>query len=298
MKRLNFSTLMRPLVGVGCVVAGLLLTSCYSSTVSVGELKPNDPVVCVATTHEAHFLGGLIGSPKREAKNYVGTNENYRFKQYVSFADGLLNSVTFGIYSPTTTKYYLPYGAAAVPAFKESIPITFGIRGGLNFSSLSGDDAFDETGTKSGINLGIIFDIPITSEIYFQPGLYYSVKGASDMVVKTHSKSNWTTNKEDLDMKFVEIPLLVSYHYDVKEDVQLQGAIGPYVAYGISSDLFDDNVLSNPDNRLDAGLRLEVGAVYQKHYYAGLGYESGLKDLGSEINARSTNFFINIGYNF
>ena len=86
----------------------LLMQSCYCSTVCVGDMKPDDPAVCVNTVHNPHFIGGLVGGKDIEGKDYVAGKQNYKFKKYHSFVDLLLGSITLGIYTPTTTKIYLP----------------------------------------------------------------------------------------------------------------------------------------------------------------------------------------------
>lgn len=100
---------MKKLVIIGCCVcATLILQSCYCSTVCVGNMKREDPSVCVNTVHNPHFLYGLVGSKDIAGKDYVAGQENYKVKHYRSFVDGLLSSLTGGIYTPTTTKVYLP----------------------------------------------------------------------------------------------------------------------------------------------------------------------------------------------
>ena len=86
----------------------MLITSCQSSSVCVGELKNNDPVVKVKTIHNSFFLDGLLGRKRINATNYTLGQENYKIKNYRSFVDCIVSSVTFGIYTPSTTEIYLP----------------------------------------------------------------------------------------------------------------------------------------------------------------------------------------------
>lgn len=86
----------------------LVLTSCYSSTVCVGDIKKSDDVEHVATVHNAHFLYGLVAKKEVKASKYVGDAKDYKVKRHVSFLDGFLSWITIGIYTPTTTKFYLP----------------------------------------------------------------------------------------------------------------------------------------------------------------------------------------------
>lgn len=86
----------------------VLFCSCQSSSVCVGELKNNDPVVRVKTVHNSFFLYGLLGRKQIKATDYTQGLESYKVKNYRSFVDCVLNGVTFGIYTPTTTEIYLP----------------------------------------------------------------------------------------------------------------------------------------------------------------------------------------------
>ena len=90
------------------VCAAFVLSSCYQASVCVGNMKPNEPAIEVGKVHNPHFIGGLVGSKEVRGKNYVDGEENYKAKHYISFIDGLLSTITFGIYTPSTTKFYVP----------------------------------------------------------------------------------------------------------------------------------------------------------------------------------------------
>ena len=95
------------------ILAGLVVTtmsSCYSVTTCVGTIKADAPAVKVNSVKNHHFLYGLIGvgNTNIEDSKYIGDHKNYKVKKSTSFVDGLLETLTFGIYTPTTTTYYLP----------------------------------------------------------------------------------------------------------------------------------------------------------------------------------------------
>ena len=71
-------------------------------------MKPTEPAVAVGTVHNAHFINGLVGQKTVRGKNYVDGEANYKVKHYISFVDGLLSGITFGLYTPSTTKFYVP----------------------------------------------------------------------------------------------------------------------------------------------------------------------------------------------
>ncbi|MBQ7553448.1 MAG: Bor protein [Bacteroidaceae bacterium] len=95
-----------------CVCMALMMSSCYSSSVCVGNMRPNEPAIEVGKVHNTHLIEGLVGSPEVRAKSYVNGEESYKVKHYISFVDGLLRGVTFGIYTPSTTKFYVPLKSA------------------------------------------------------------------------------------------------------------------------------------------------------------------------------------------
>lgn len=92
-------------LGLGIVLS---LSSCYNSSVCVGDMKVDDPAMEVNSVSNPHFIGGLIGHKKVEASKYVGDAKSYCVKRSQSFLDGALSAITFGIYTPTTTTFYVP----------------------------------------------------------------------------------------------------------------------------------------------------------------------------------------------
>ncbi|MCH5177961.1 MAG: hypothetical protein J1F25_08040 [Prevotellaceae bacterium] len=95
------------LIAFAAVVC-MVLSSCYSSSVYVGDLKKNDEVVRVKTIHNNFFLDGLFGRKQIKATDYTLGQDSYKVKTYQSFVDGVLQWVTFHIYTPRTTEIYLP----------------------------------------------------------------------------------------------------------------------------------------------------------------------------------------------
>jgi len=79
---------------------GILFTSCYSYTTVVGDgAKGND-----TTSKWNHYLiGGLAPIDVSNPKDLAGGAEDYNVKTEMSFVNGLVSVLTFGIYSPTTT---------------------------------------------------------------------------------------------------------------------------------------------------------------------------------------------------
>lgn len=84
------------------VVIGLsfFMTSCYTYTHTVGEGSQTG----VEVKKMNHYVVyGLAPVGVSDAKEMAGGAEDYNVTITHTFVDGLINALTFGIYTPTTT---------------------------------------------------------------------------------------------------------------------------------------------------------------------------------------------------
>jgi Bor protein len=84
----------------GILLCAMLMTSCYSYRVVVGEgAKGNTEV----TKWNSYLLFGLAPVGVSDPEDMADGAENYTVHTRQSFVNGLVSGVTFGIYTPTTT---------------------------------------------------------------------------------------------------------------------------------------------------------------------------------------------------
>jgi len=84
------------------LVAIVLVTtsSCYTYSYTVG----NGPQTGVEIKKKNHYLiAGLAPINVSDPIKMAGDTENYQVTIQHTFIDGLLNAITFGVYTPTTT---------------------------------------------------------------------------------------------------------------------------------------------------------------------------------------------------
>lgn len=191
---------------------------------------------------------------------------------------------------------------------KAEQPITFGVRGGVNFAGMSGSDADDLDG-RVGFNFGVNVDIPLLQSLYLQTGLYATQKGA-----KYEENEDDIKYEDEVNPLYLEVPVLASYRYNFSDAVQLQFNVGPYFAYGIAgkyktsassdglkleeeSDYFGDDDDQYGGKRFDVGLQVGTGVTIKK-FFVGCAYEFGFSKAVEDSNAKNTNFMVNVGYNF
>ncbi len=191
-------------------------------------------------------------------------------------------------------KKFLVAAVAAVAAFTASAQVTFwdnssvdqrltwGVRAGMNLSSVGGDF---KTDSKIGFKAGVSADIAIVQSFYVSTGLYYSMQGYEPK-----------GGGDGVTAGYLNLPIYASYRLNFAEASQLQINFGPYLAYGLHG---DDHYFDGC-KRFDMGLG--VGAGYTlKRWYLGVDYQFGLMNIyDGEGNAsmKNNNFSITLGYNF
>lgn len=206
-------------------------------------------------------------------------------------------------------------------AKKVAPKLHWGVRAGMNLSSMHFSGDYQEGGTKPGFHVGVVAELPFMESLWFKAGLYYTMKGfkyTEDYQSTTFSYKE----KEKVNPFYVEIPIQASYRYQADQHFGLQVDLGPYFAIGTNGkwrhkydptptqggwdqndkdDCFGSGFL----HRFDMGLAMGIGVTYD-HYYAGINYDwgwlnasDGHRDyMGYKIRARNSSFGITLGYNF
>jgi hypothetical protein len=95
-----------------------------------------------------------------------------------------------------------------------SIPVTFGIKGGMNVSSLSKDASLEDQKSKIGFNAGVFANIPLASSFSVQPEVLYSQYGAK---VKTQTNLRNYNNKNvesySTHLDYIAVPVMFQYNF-------------------------------------------------------------------------------------
>lgn len=181
-----------------------------------------------------------------------------------------------------------------------SSDISFGLKGGLNFAMIAGDDT-DEFDGRIAFHAGAVAEFQISEKFSFQPELLYSSQG-----------DKMTSEGMDVDFKldYLNIPLLAKYY--VAEGFSLEA--GPQIGFllsskaeagGVSVDIKD--LIKGIDFGVDFGVgyKLENGLNFAARYNLGLSniVESDGSILGESISSDNTKnhnevFQLSVGYFF
>jgi hypothetical protein len=178
----------------------------------------------------------------------------------------------------------------------------FGIKGGLNIANQN----FVGTGAPStsalmGVNLGFFVGIKVDDKFVIQPEILYSMQG---------TKLNWLSDGVTINsfkLAYINIPVMAKYY--ATKNFSLEA--GPQIGFltsakvnGTSNGTTVDVDAKNFYNSTDFGINFGVGYDFTKKISAGIRYNLGLSNVGSNEfvsdGDKITNsvFSIDFGYKF
>ena len=183
-----------------------------------------------------------------------------------------------------------------------------GIRGGINVAKEIAEvgSISQDTDTRIGFHLGITDQILLSDRLpfYLEVGLGVSqLGGEGDGVVDRPL--------------YIQIPVLVNYHFQLGQGFGIQPFAGVYYGLGVTGKSEADGIKSDMFGgegfmrRSDFGIRLGAGMTYNRFYF-GLQYDFGClnivkDDIGNifdqefgfgKLKGRNRCFSISVGYNF
>ncbi|SFU34219.1 Outer membrane protein beta-barrel domain-containing protein [Pustulibacterium marinum] len=113
----------------------------------------------------------------------------------------------------------------------QSLP-QIGVKGGFNFSTITGDDFDDGQDPRTSFNVGLLAELPLSDRFSIQPEVLYSAQGFD---IKQYD------NSDDLEyqLDYIQVPILAKF-YLVKG---LSIEAGPQFGFKVN-----EEIDSNPDS--------------------------------------------------
>ncbi|PQA93105.1 opacity protein [Chryseobacterium shigense] len=183
-----------------------------------------------------------------------------------------------------------------------SNPVTFGVKGGMNVSSLSKDEGLDDQKSKIGFNAGVFANIPIAESFSVQPEVLYSQYG---------EKSEYTLlgNKYSASTKLDYIAVPVMFQYNLIPNLFVEA--GPEFGFLVSAkNKFKNESNGNSttsDNYKDQlqtfnfGIGLGAGYYFTPNLGITARYVAGVTDIFKDNSGdavRNNTFQVGLAYKF
>lgn len=170
----------------------------------------------------------------------------------------------------------------------------WGVRFGVNFSSISGDLKADEG--RTGMTLGGVVGLRVTdsSPVFLESGLYYTQRGANKLEgFQTADVPN--VKSFDGHLNYLEVPVLIKYGVTTENNIAILPFLGPYFSYCVAG---DTDYLKRPD----MGFKVGCGVEWNNLYLEAL-YQFGVVNIcdynnKGDFSSHGNAFGINLGINF
>ena len=199
---------------------------------------------------------------------------------------------------------------AVITIFSLNAQISFGVKTGLNLSSINGGF----TGEKNGVTflrngypsilIGVVSEINISEKFAFQAELIYSPQGNKFEINQSNPGWEIQTFEQEIKSNYINIPLMAKYY--IKEGFSLEA--GPQVGFLLSSKSkwtetwFDG--LNDPDlysgsrdikdykSSIDYGLNFGIGYKLDNGLNFGIRYYFGLSNINNSDSLNNSTSYI------
>ncbi|MDR2936633.1 MAG: PorT family protein [Rikenellaceae bacterium] len=171
-------------------------------------------------------------------------------------------------------------------AFAQNQP-QFGVKGGLNLASESGDDG-GSTESRVGVHLGFFMETQIARMVDFQPELLYSTQGG---------ESQGVLDKFD----YINVPLMFKFYTGQARRFSIDA--GPQLGYLISAKYIDDgdavNIYDHDGlKKFDASLGVGVSYKFNGGFDIGIRFLAGMTKMYEGLENKNSVVQIGAGYRF
>ena len=171
--------------------------------------------------------------------------------------------------------------------------VTFGAKAGVNFATLTGDDAEDAE-SRTSFHIGATAEFSFSDTFSIQPELLYSGQGYSE------SGSGYEATAK---MDYLNLPIMAKFY--VAEGLSLE--IGPQIGFLLSAKIEGEAEgvsvsvdLKDETKSVDFGANFGVGYKLDSGINLGFRYNLGLMSAADEdsIDLKNSVLQFSVGYNF
>jgi opacity protein-like surface antigen len=175
----------------------------------------------------------------------------------------------------------------------EDKSVSFGVKGGVNFSSMTGED-IDNPDSRTSFHVGALVEIPVSDMFSVQAEAMYSGKGFDFEYEGTDG------DNAELQLDYIDVPVLAKIY--VTKGLSIEA--GPQISFLINEELDSNPNSDSGDVDLDSAESVDFGLAGGLSFQTDMGifatgrYSYGLSEIYKDVDVHNTNFQIGIGYKF
>lgn len=170
----------------------------------------------------------------------------------------------------------------------------FGVKGSFNMfnQAIKFGNLKQDTKMFPTFDVGVFYELPVAPEFFIRPELSFARKGYNSDVDFLLIDATKETR-----LSYLEVPILFLYKGGLGNSKVLLG-FGPYLAYGIGGDMFDNDAYKP----FDMGGKIMFGFEFGGGLSAALNASTGLIDISEtdneDIKVTNSGFGLTLGYRF
>ena len=175
----------------------------------------------------------------------------------------------------------------------DSMAISFGVKGGVNFATVVGDD-FDSPDSRTSFHVGLVTEFPISEMFSIQAEALYSGKGF-DFDFEGPEGDN-----VELQLGYIDVPVLAKIY--VTKGLSIEA--GPQFSFLVNEEIDSEPNSDDGDLDLDEAESFDFGIAAGLTFQTEMGlfatgrYSYGLTDVYPDTDVHNTVFQLGIGYKF
>lgn len=186
-----------------------------------------------------------------------------------------------------------------------SADVRFGIKAGMNVSSLSKNETLEDQGSKIGFNAGVFANIPVAESFSIQPEVLYSQYGDKYDYVVAGNRYSYANH-----LDYVTVPVMFQYNFIPNLYVEAGPEFGFMVsAKNKAKNETNNDVLAESGNYKDnfntfnVGIGLGAGYYFTDNIGITARYVAGVTDIAKDRPAnsdavRNNAFQVGLAYKF
>ena len=186
----------------------------------------------------------------------------------------------------------------------------FGIKGGMNVSSLSNDAGLEDSSSKIGFNAGVFLNAPLAANFSIQPEVLYNNLGSKVTLTDFDINNDNYTAEYARHLDYISVPVM--FQYNATPSFYLEA--GPQFSFlldardkykstknGSTTDSDTRDLNKDAFNTFDFGLGLGAGYWITPKLGINARYNAGFTDIYKENNGdsvKNNNFQVGLAYKF
>jgi outer membrane protein OmpA-like peptidoglycan-associated protein len=154
--------------------------------------------------------------------------------------------------------------------------------------------------SHSGLNLGVLVDVSVGSNVFFQPGIMYMAKGRKFYMSNDSTTSIITdtiSGSSNLSVNYIEAPLNLAYKVTLGRKAKFVLSAGPYLGFfyngkqKFETRIYSTNDFKNDEQRVETGKGEGKIKTVDVGYNVRAGFEIGNILLSGFLSRGLTSFY-------